>query len=744
MTDELKENSIESIVAERLDSIFGEDADDDFLLSESKSPLEDLRQAVEALKSGPTPEKAARLLAETGKLDESHGRDPLFRPLIKIFGILAKYLRRVGRKAHQDSMERVQSVFSCMETLENSDAPVDQKRSMVQREIETFKSFRDDLKSRKPVKEQKPDAYEAPVEVEVEAAPEHDFLEPEPTEKPSTGPEEPDVARIEEVLAEEPAAAEGEDDSLQDVTLLALEEDSPTEAAGPELRDLDNAGALDDFMKWVRQELGLLRGELGEIKENLAAAPGHEAVLREIESLKTGAQASPNEESRDELTHIRTALAGLSTLPDALQVLQGQLHDPLKGIRDSVEALRQSAPAHPASLDMEALEALLKKELAGIAADLNSGLKALREDLQALGSRLQGVEAPEKSAGADVPPEPAPEPPPILERPSDGDSPDAESSFGQWDWDENGDWDANATIAETILAEPLPPDIDDLHLKEEPSPDMDELQLDEEEPQPDTDELQLDEEEPPPDTDELFPEEGDLSPDAGELQLDEEEDLSPDMDELQPDEEEPQPDTDELFPEEEDLSPDAGELQLDEEAQPLPPGTGEPQLEEEALPAPSSMEYFLFQAGSRKYAIDARYVVKAVKLKKSLAKKARAKKSLTLVDTKTAFAGLRKDIEPAWSSISDTEIKKGAFHLIPDDALEGLSSEGAEGAVFLGTEENRLLLLTQAPPVRVTLGDEDEVQMSPPGASPSAARGSILRSGLSEEFYLIIAPEALA
>ncbi len=155
--------------------------------------------------------------------------------------------------------------------------------------------------------------------------------------------------------------------------------------------------------------------------------------------------------------------------------------------------------------------------------------------------------------------------------------------------------------------------------------------------------------------------------------------------------------------------------------------------------------YFLFSAGGKKYAVDEQYVVKASEAAAGLLKKARIRGGLTISDSSSGLFGTKKGIEPPWHSMTSGEIKRAVFRLVSQDILDGLEDTSGEGVLYLGAGDERILLFTDHPAVKITLEQGDEVQMSGAGDSrPGPVCGSIQRSGEQSEFYLLVSPEKLA
>lgn len=765
MTDKMNEESIESIVAERLDKIFGDDSDDDFLLSEAQeeasSPLEDLKGAVEALCAVQSKENAGRMGSEISKLQDTLGKDPLYRPLLKMSGILAKYVWTARDRLDPETTEKVRSIFECMERIEGEgDLSIDAKRGLVQSEIDSFKAFRDRIKDKKAVSHEKAAVKKPAMEESerVELAPES----PQQTTPPPAAPPEPEeispdveiYARAEPVeidqitIVEEPplvdeveVVEEGEDEDetlVQDAFVdLSVEEDVAEDVAEEEAEE---EVVVEEYDEEAGVDEGTVPVSPGILFEEPGQEPAHEipagAVINEdafkefrewvsgeLNTLKQGVEeikasmpppSRQEDEIRKDLSRIHSGLQELSGLPDSIRGVQVFSQGAINSINSSIDGLRSSMAEQKPLLDMGPFEDLLKKQLEdlkkglsttfNISSDLHelgkyisTTVSGLEDELQLIREEFESVKGDIHSIRLDL---------------------NQLRAFAE-EYESEGSGHQRVETLKPEVPQPAAP---------EPTPPP-EPQIEEPPPLPTEDDSLV--------ADSTF---GQWDWDDNGLNWDSNGSFGESI-------------------HEETFSPEQDDLNFNEEDNPLPPVVEEEEEEvetEERKESPSPMEgaanttplpsgeYFLFEAGGRKYAVDAKYVVKSAKLKAAIAKKAQNNGSLTITDTKKPFANLRKDIEPDWKSISDLEIKKGAFRLIPQNALDGLSSTKGEGALYLGTEGNRLLLLTDSPALKVTLGEGDEVQMSSlSDTSPSAACGSILRSGHGEEFYLIIAPELL-
>lgn len=154
--------------------------------------------------------------------------------------------------------------------------------------------------------------------------------------------------------------------------------------------------------------------------------------------------------------------------------------------------------------------------------------------------------------------------------------------------------------------------------------------------------------------------------------------------------------------------------------------------------------YFLFSISGKKYALDEQYVIKSSETEAGLREKALARGGLTVSDSSPDLPGTKMGVEPPWSSIPSEELEQNLFRLAPGGALEGLNETNGEGILYLGVENERILLFTDRPAEKITLGRGDEVNMSGAGKSfGGAVAGSIQRSGEAGEFYLILSPEKI-
>ncbi len=143
MTEKNESDSLERMVEERLDSIFGQDQSEEPGSSEAGSLLEKVAASVQGLGSGITTDALLRLKGDIGKLGQSHGKDPFFQPLLKISSMLVSYLESNQDPPHPEAITLLRSVTRCMRTLDTSEGLTEErKRALVSSEIQSFKRFK--------------------------------------------------------------------------------------------------------------------------------------------------------------------------------------------------------------------------------------------------------------------------------------------------------------------------------------------------------------------------------------------------------------------------------------------------------------------------------------------------------------------------------------------------------------------------------------------------------------------------
>ncbi|MGD8385578.1 MAG: hypothetical protein PVG49_00450 [Desulfobacteraceae bacterium] len=691
-------DSIESIVAERLDSIFGDDEEEDSPppAPAKPSPLRKMQQAMEALNTGVTPRTVDMVASEVRALGTALGEDALFRPLLKIAGMLIGNLKTGGETARQDATKTLASVVECMRALAEDDTlPITRKRVLVQREIEAFRAFRESLQEKPsvlqvkvppgPAREKAPQPTPAPP---LEKAPEKPAPEPKPAPPLEKAPEkpapEPKPAPTLEKAPEKPAPEPKPAPTLEKAPEKPAPEPKPApplkkapEEPAPESRTAPTpAVSMDDIVVLPEAEprspdTGLWQEALHELQTWIGKAVSDvKDQIQEVKAALPDRSETPTDD-HEELNQLAAHIKDLSGVPQSLKMLQTQMlgalvslkksmdalqkrpteQEPVRGaVREEMELLRKALepvlqiPSAVQKLEKEthnALEQFDKKvsNLQKHFEDLRDAIRATRLDLNRLRSVAEGSEAPLSTEGTGQP---------ELEPSVKEEGLPSGSLYGPWDLDEPGYKGS---------------------------------------------------------TDEGVAEDGFRLNGFPELELEDD---------------------------------------FESEAEPAPYAGAN----EKAFPDPSSSlpsgQYFLFYTGGRKYAVDARYVVKSTRIGGAITKKARNTGTLTLADVKSVLSSPRKGIEPPWERISDEEIKQTAYSLVPDSAIDGLAATNGGGALFLRTNEKTLLILSDEPAVKATLNEEDEIQMTTASdTSQSATCGSIMRSGEGAEFYLILAPERL-
>ena len=660
MAEKSSNDSIESIVAKRLDSIFGDDEEDVPPPAPPKpSPLKKMQQAMEALRTGVTPRTVDMVASEVRALETTLGQDPLFRPLLKIAGMLIGNLKTGGETTHQNATKTLASVVECMRALADDDTlPMTRKRALVQREIETFKAFRESIQEKPSVLQVKapagpperpvPESGPAPP---LEKAPEKPAPESGPAPPLEKAPEKPAPKRgtapppekTPERPAPESAPAPVPTVHVEDIVILPETEPRSSDTGLSQ-------EALRELQAWIGKAVSDVKDQIQEVK---AALPD---------------RAEPPKDDHEELARIASHIKDLSEVPQSLKMLQTQMLNALVSLKKSMDAFQKP------STDQESVHGVVREEM-----DLLR--KALEPVLQ-IPSALQKLEMENQKA------------------------------LKQFDKKMSTLQQQIETLQDAIRATRL---------------DLNRLRS--------------------------FAEGSDESLSSGE----------PGQLEPMPPAKEEGSLPDSLFPEWELEEPEHKRSADEVVAEEIPPWKASSALEEpgdrEAVPTPSvggkektspepsslpSGQYFLFYTGGRKYAVDARYVVKSTRIGGAVTKRARSSRNLTLADVKSVLSSPRKGIEPLWERISDEEIKQTNYKLVPDRAIDGLAATNGGGALFLRTDEKTLLILSDEPAVKVTLSEEDEIQMTTASdTSQSATCGSIMRSGEGAEFYLILAPERL-
>ncbi len=582
MTESTTDESIERIVAERLDSIFGDDEEEGMPPPPpvKTSPLAGLRVAADALKQEIGPRSLESLKIHVRDLEAIRGEDPLFRPLLKMIGMIPDYLGTVREEIHAVTLDTLFSLIQCVEEIEGKEALTDiQRRRRVQKEIESFKAFRNKVQSEQTALRQRPVPTEENAGTPEPVSPETPL---EPSESPSPAPPSP----------------------------------------------IPVSGGMDH---WALEEIHRLRD---------LVSGGFETLTARLDSMEASLEnpSSPHPDTREGLSRIERRIVDLSTIPNAME---GFRLDLLKAIALTNKTIKVQAQR---PLDTSAFTASVHGELDGLRQEVEAWMKKAEEENRS---------AP---ASGD-----------LLSRLHD------QMERLQEEW---------GSLREEIRS--VRSDLADLRSS-----------------------LRRDE----------APTEKDAGPPVVR----------------------PEPESED----ERDSLSGADALESDDSPseETVPEATDSSQVRE-GLPTGA---YFIFHTGGKKYAVDARHVVKAARIGNGLQKKAQIRGGLTLSDTTSGFFSSKKGLEEAWSSLSSEEMKQTVYRLVSEDSLEGLARSSGGGALFLAVEEKRYLILSDQTPEKVFLGAEDEIQMAcGAGQESGPICGSILRTGDREEFYLIVAAERLA
>gem|GEM_PF-2594026 len=594
VTESTTDESIERIVAERLDSIFGDDEEEGTPPPPpvNVSPLAGLRGAADALKQEIGPQSLESLKIQVRDLEAIRGEDPLFRPLLKMIGMLPDHLGTSREEIQAETLDILFSLIGCMEAIEGKEALTDiQRRRRVQKEIESFKAFRNKVQAEQTALRQRP----------------------VPTDGTAVTPEPPSPRGI--LKPSEPLSPRA---TLETSEPLSPESPSPTPLPeGPGHGVPEEIHGLRDLV-----------------------TGGFETLATRLNSMEAFLEkpSSSHADTLEGISRIERRIEALSTIPKAIEGFRVGL---LKAIALTNKTVKDQAQR---PLDTKVFTASVRGELDG-----------LRQEAQAWMKKAEGENRGVPASGD------------VLSRLNDGIDRLREES---------------ASLREEIRS--VRSDLADLRSS--------------------------------------------LRLDKGRT---EKETRAP---VTQP---EPEEENEKAALESSD-APESGDSRSEE---PVPGVTASSRVRE-GLPTGA---YFIFQAGGKKYAVDARHVVKAVRIGNGLQKKAQIRGGLTLSDTTSGFFTSKKGLEEAWSSMSSEEMKQTLYRLVSEESLEGLARSSGGGALFLAVEEKRFLVLSDQTPEKVFLGAQDEIQMAcGAGQKSGPICGSILRTGEREEFYLIVAPDRLA
>ena len=342
MAESTNDDSIESIVTERLDSIFGDDEEESAPPPppQKASPFEALRNAAEGMKQGFNQETLGRLNEEVLSLSVSRGKEPLYRPLLKMMEILMDHLGTAKEGGRTKVIGTLFSVVECMESIEGSEEQTDaQRRKRVQQEIESFKAFRSAVQKERVVAPEKArPAGETPPPKEDHPAP-----SPQPAPTPVVPEAEGKEAR--------PAA---------ETPPPAVPPQAPSSAPAP-------PAVSEDIIRRIEESITDLRKEMTGGLDKLAAR------LDTIQS-SPESRPAPHADLSEALSRIEQRIASIETLPESLKELRTVL---LKAIATTNKTINEQGRA---ASNTEDLKAGVREEVDGLRQDIRAWMAEPAEE----------------------------------------------------------------------------------------------------------------------------------------------------------------------------------------------------------------------------------------------------------------------------------------------------------------------------------------------------------------------------
>jgi hypothetical protein len=144
VSDKLNSGSIVSEVDERLDDIFGKDEGESRPLeSASDLQLDELRGLMFALDREFSDATISAINLEVMQLKRSYTNDTQVLVLLKIMSLVTGYMKLKKANIHPETNSLLNSVFRCMENvIENKGLSANEKRTLVEREINNFNKFK--------------------------------------------------------------------------------------------------------------------------------------------------------------------------------------------------------------------------------------------------------------------------------------------------------------------------------------------------------------------------------------------------------------------------------------------------------------------------------------------------------------------------------------------------------------------------------------------------------------------------
>ncbi len=673
MSNGISAGSIVSELDEKLDNIFGKEEDSFSFEENSIAPLAELKGLMLTIDWEISDETILAFDTEVEQLKRLFVGESYAPPLLKMLSSLTAYLKAKKGDARPETLTLFQSVFDALgRVVEEKSLPPQAKKSIVDTEILKFKDFKKSLMA-------PPKAKPSRTRL-VETRPARN-VRPEPT-----GVDEPRMEmEPHDDLTSEPfndLFGEQEEDGIETVHPNEAVQSSPA----PVMPDL--SPIVEELRGFLGAELGALKNwadefkvEFGQVKEDAVK------TSRAIEDI---IHAEPVAQGADHTVVVNE--------------LREYIADELKGLKQNLDELksdlrtREAAEAKAAERDLEisAVPAFNGAAiLDGVRDYLGGELNALKAEFNGLTQDFgQLKELVEKKDSA--PREESPSP-------TAAESSAGAAFTGMMDEIRScigNEFSCFKTQMESLKSEfdqirddmgSVKSALDTFRKNIEDSSSAVHVSA-----ANDAEELRFLQDPAEPERVE------EMNPELDDLSLTEEAPLfaEPDFDGF-----ESTDPSEELVAAEETHENELIELYEDE------PGSEEEidfASAKESENAEGGDEYFVFELGGKRYAVEERFVIKASKCAAMITKKARKKGSLTILDCKPRFSGIRRDLQPAWSNLSNRELKGTKFSLIDGVFLDGLSEAAGGGVLFLGSGPKRAILLTDDFPKKERLSVDAE------------------------------------
>jgi len=712
VSDGISAGSIVSELDEKLDSIFGKE-DEVFSFEENSiAPLAELKGLMLTIDWEISDETILAFDTEVEQLKRLFVGENYAPPLLKMLSSLTAYLKAKKGDARPDTLNLFQSVFDALEkVVEDKGLSQQAKKSVVDAEIQNFKGFKKALlagpKSKTAAAKPQDSRLAHVVPQEPVSAPEPEFSAPPQDEfKPEPQGEiffdERDVSDSAIEIEAEPSAP------------MVMEEPDRAFAAGPEATAApqntpDLSAVIEELRGYLGAEMGALKDwadelkrEFNQLKEDAGKAS------RAVEDI-VHAEPAPVADPSAAVDNLRAYISDeLKTLRENLDALKSDLHTRIEAHAD--DAIQDLTQDNATPFDSSALLDGVREYLGGQMDSLKSEFSGLTQDFGRLKELMEQKESAPREEAA-----PAQDAESSASEALTGLLEDIRSCIGneflgfkeqleslKTEFDQlRDDVGSVKSALDTFQkkgersSSPFFEDSDEPARASKPkaAPGGQDFDLTFLQDSADSDNAE--------DLSRGFDDFSVIAPheeDIAEIPDFEEPDLGADLDQtLARDDDGQENDLIEIYEDEHGVTEDR-EFEIFAQAD-----------DPEDLVQPDK-EYFVFELGGARYAVDGRFVIKACKGVDGLAKKARKKGALTILDCKPRFSGIRRDLQPAWSNLSTKELKGTKFSLIDSGRLEGLSDSAGGGALFLGSGLKRAVLLTDDFPKKESLQSDTEAR----------------------------------